>query len=78
MAHPYQGKRQQTTSNARAKSIANTESAEFGPPGEKLQAPQFIEDRHGPKYDNDTPNNWLRGMPSAEGKPSFDRSKGRR
>jgi hypothetical protein len=25
-------------------------------------------------YANDTPNNWLRGMPSAEFKPAFDHS----
>jgi hypothetical protein len=25
-------------------------------------------------YANDTPNNWLRGMPSAEQKPGFDSS----
>lgn len=36
--------------------------------------PQCPEDKHGPKYSNDTPNNWLRGMGKgeAEGKPSFD------
>jgi hypothetical protein len=27
-----------------------------------------------PNYSNDTPNNWLRGMPSAERKPAFDHS----
>jgi hypothetical protein len=39
--------------------------------------PQFPEDKHGPKYDNNTPSNWLRGMGSkgAEGKPGFDKGK---
>ena len=36
------------------------------------EAPQCPEDKRGPDYDNNTPSNWLRGMPSAEGKPSFD------
>lgn len=45
-------------------------------PAVDLQAPQAPEDRHGPDYNNDTPKNWLRGMPreSAEGKPSFDKA----
>lgn len=37
-----------------------------------LQAPQAPEDRHCSHYDNDT-NGWVRGMPSAEAKPSFDK-----
>ncbi len=40
------------------------------------QKPQSREDRQGPKYDNDVPNNWLRGMGPGEatGKPGFDHS----
>jgi hypothetical protein len=30
-----------------------------------------------PGYENDVPNNWLRGMPSAEQKPGFDHSQAR-
>lgn len=37
--------------------------------------PQFPEDSHGADYNNDAPSNWVRGMPSAEGKPGFDRTK---
>ena len=38
--------------------------------------PQDPVDRHGPKYENRTPDNWLRGfgrngIESAEGKPNF-------
>ena len=36
------------------------------------EAPQCPEDKRGPDYDNNAPSNWLRGMPSAENKPSFD------
>lgn len=45
--------------------------------GAPPQEPQFPEDKHGPKYDNDTPSNWLRGMGpnGAEGKPGFDGGK---
>lgn len=43
--------------------------------GQETQAPQSPEDKHGPKYDNDT-SGWVRGMPSAEAKPGFDK-KGR-
>lgn len=41
------------------------------------QEPQCPEDKHGANYNNDTPNNWLRGMGpgEAEGKPSFDKGK---
>lgn len=39
--------------------------------GRELQAPQAPEDRHGPKYDNDT-KGWLRGVGQ---KPGFDRHK---
>ncbi len=39
------------------------------------EAPQCPEDKRGPDYDNNTPSNWLRGMPSAENKPNFDKSK---
>jgi hypothetical protein len=43
----------------------------------RYQKPQGREDRHASNYDNDTPSNWLRGMPneSAEGKPGFDHTK---
>lgn len=44
-------------------------------PSDELQKPQCPEDKHGPKYDNPTPNDWRRGMPSAEGKPGFDKHK---
>lgn len=42
-----------------------------------MTAPQAPEDKQGPKYSNDAPNDWRRGGPneSAEGKPNFDRSK---
>ena len=45
--------------------------------GRVMQAPQSVNDEHGPDYDNDTPHNWIRGMPneSAEGKPGFDKKK---
>lgn len=47
------------------------------PPAESQQAPQCPEDAHGPKYDNDTPDNWLRGMGpgEAEGKPGYDKTR---
>lgn len=40
----------------------------------EYQKPQAQEDRQGPTYDNDVPNNWLRGMGKSEacGKPGFD------
>lgn len=43
------------------------------------EAPQNPEDKRGPDYDNNTPDNWLRGMGKgeAEGKPSFDKSGGK-
>lgn len=38
------------------------------------QGPQFVEDKHGPKYDNDT-KGWVRG----DGQnPNFDKRKGGR
>jgi len=39
--------------------------------------PQFPEDKHGAKYDNDVASNWLRGMgpKGAEGKPGYDSGK---
>ena len=42
-----------------------------------MSEPQFPEDKRGPDWEDDTPNNWLRGGPneSAENKPSFDRNK---
>ncbi len=45
--------------------------------GRIMQAPQSVNDKHGPKYDNDVASNWLRGMGKgeAEGKPSFDKHK---
>lgn len=44
---------------------------------QETQAPQFPEDKHGEKYDNDVASNWLRGMgpKEAEGKPGFDSGK---
>ena len=44
------------------------------PKANDLQAPQDIQDRHSANYDNDA-KGWVRGMPSAESKPSFDHSK---
>lgn len=43
----------------------------------RQQEPQAPEDRHGPGYDNDTPNDWRRGGGNggAEGKPGFDKHK---
>lgn len=42
--------------------------------GRIMQAPQSVNDGHGPKYDNQVAPNWLRGMGNGEacGKPSFD------
>ena len=42
------------------------------------EAPQSKEDKRGPDYDNNAPSNWLRGMPSAESKPSFDHGGGKK
>jgi hypothetical protein len=42
------------------------------------EAPQSKENKRGPDYDNNTPSNWLRGMPSAESKPSFDHGGGKK
>lgn len=41
------------------------------------EAPQCPEDKRGPDYDNNTPDNWVRGMGKgqAEGKPGFDKLK---
>jgi len=39
------------------------------------EAPQDPSDKRADNYSNNAPNNWLRGMPSAEGKPGFDKSK---
>lgn len=52
-----------------------TNTMDNNPAANDLQAPQDIQDKHGAKYDNDSPCNWLRGMPSAEGKPGFDKGK---
>lgn len=43
----------------------------------QMQAPQAVNDKHGPGYDNDVAPNWLRGMGpgQAEGKPSFDKKR---
>ncbi len=41
--------------------------------------PQAPEDKPGPKYENRTPDNWLRGAgENATTKPGFDKSKARR
>lgn len=72
MTHPYDSKRQDKVGKAKAVKLAGPETAKFGPPDAKLQAPQFPEDRHGPKYDNDTPNDWRRGNGM---KPGFDSGK---
>ena len=52
------------------------------PPPEDVHAPQKLGDRNNlqdsPRYQNDTPNNWLRGAnQNATTKPNFDRSKRR-
>jgi hypothetical protein len=45
----------------------------FPPPSDQPQKPQDPVNKHGPQYDNDVANNWLRGAgQSAEGKPGFD------
>lgn len=46
-------------------------------PSKEECCPQFPEDKHGAKYDNDVADNWLRGMGKggAEGKPGFDKGK---
>lgn len=45
--------------------------------GRIMQAPQSVNDKHSPNYDNDVAPNWLRGMGKgqAEGKPNFDKHK---
>src|SRR5262245_14830306 len=44
-----------------------------------MRAPQFPEDKRGPDWQDDHPNDWVRGKgESAEGKPGFDHSKGGR
>jgi hypothetical protein len=54
-----------------------TDMADAAKKDECCQAPQFPEDKHGRKYDNDVASNWLRGMgpKGAEGKPDFDHGK---
>lgn len=42
---------------------------------EDCHAPQFPEDDHGHCYDNDVPNNWLRGNGM---KPGFDHTSTKR
>lgn len=37
-----------------------------------FQAPQSPESQHDAKYDNDTPDNWLRGNKATD-KPDFDK-----
>lgn len=46
-------------------------SEKIGKPAASAQANQFPEDKHGAKYDNDTPNNWLRGKGM---KPGYDKA----
>ncbi len=42
------------------------------PKAPEKATPQDPEDKHGPDYDNDTPNNWLRGAnEDATTKPGF-------
>lgn len=75
MAHPYKEHMEDKAGKAKATKIAGSERATFKPPSDNQQKPQFPEDQHGPGYGGWTPNNWLRGMPSAEGKPGFDHGK---
>ena len=42
------------------------------PKGDEMKALNDVQNEHGPKYDNDTPNNWLRGNGQ---KPGFDKHK---
>jgi hypothetical protein len=44
--------------------------------GPEMQAPQSMNDKHGPGYDNDTGDVWYHCK--AESKPGFDHSKKRR
>jgi len=60
---------------SRATKIANTPNSATAPPPPQQYQPQMPEDKTGPGYQNDAPSNWVRGMPSAEGKPGFDHSK---
>lgn len=48
----------------------------FSPPTDQSH-PQSPEDKQGPDYSNDTPDNWLRGMGKgqAEGKPGFNKTR---
>ena len=45
-----------------------------GEASQALQKPQFPEDQHCPNYDNDA-SGWVRGVPSGEAKPGFDKHK---
>jgi hypothetical protein len=56
---------------ARSRYGAGEGTAGMRPSGEP-QKNQCPEDQHGPKYNNDTPDNWLRGNGM---KPGFDRHK---
>jgi hypothetical protein len=80
--------------NAKNESVwgHNTASERYGPlkyqngapaPADK-HAPQSPENKHGPNYDNRTPNTWVRGFgkgggnESAEGKPGYGKITPRR
>lgn len=58
-----------------AKSRYGSASESIVNPSNKECYPQSREDQQGPDYNNDTPSNWLRGMPNAEGKPGFDKTR---
>lgn len=62
------------------RSTAKSRYGSVGSGGSKAtpqNMPQDPEDKQGPKYANNTPSNWLRGMGAkrAEGKPGFDKGK---
>jgi hypothetical protein len=48
------------------------EANQKAPSAKQEQAPQAYCDQHGPGYDNDVPNNWLRGNGQD---PCFDKHK---
>ena len=55
--------------------IGLIDQPELDETGRVMQAPQSVNDSHGPKYDNDVGANWLRGMGKGQAtdKPSFDK-----
>ncbi len=71
MAHPYADKI--PGSKTAQKRYGSTGSASMKSPGDDSgKRPQFEADKQAPGYDNDVPNNWLRGNGM---KPGFDKGR---